>query len=314
MLTKLSENLLDAEVIMSIKFTDAYLKRIFSDDKLCILEYMSTLGIIRSEHRCQCNTSMSVIRKTRTADKYVWMCKQCRVECSIRVGSIFNGLKTDIETFFKFLILWCKTTLQNDIAYDLNVNKNTASKWCLLMRELIQNYLIENGEMLGGFDENNNPKIVEIDESLFFKRKYNRGRFINAQWVFGMVERGSTKCALFPVENRSAATLIPLIQAHVLPGSIIMSDSWAAYNQLDRDPSFQHFKINHSINFINPDDARVHTQTIENCWLHAKKQLKVQHGTKMEFMNGYLYEFIFKKKFKKKERINHLILMLRNSC
>jgi hypothetical protein len=30
-----------------------------------------------------------------------------------------------------------------------------------------------NSEKFGGYDENGQPKIVEIDEGLFFKSKYN---------------------------------------------------------------------------------------------------------------------------------------------
>jgi transposase-like protein len=74
---------------------------------------------------------------------------------------------------------------------------------------------------------------VEIDESLFGKRKHNRGqRKDNGQWVFGGVERDSGKCFLVPVEKRDAGTLLPIIFKYILPGTIIYSDKWAAYNRL----------------------------------------------------------------------------------
>jgi hypothetical protein len=76
---------------------------------------------------------------------------------------------------------------------------------------------MENREMLGGHDNAGNSIIVEIDESLFSRRKYNRGRYTEACWVFGMVERGSKKCAFFPVPNRSVAKLIPIIWTIAFP-------------------------------------------------------------------------------------------------
>ena len=43
--------------------------------------------------------------------------------------------------------------------------------------------LINNPNEVGGFDENGDPKDVEIDESLFFKRKYNSagGSYLEVQ-------------------------------------------------------------------------------------------------------------------------------------
>ena len=51
------------------------------------------------------------------------------------------------------------------------------------------------------------PVVVEIDESKFFNRKYNRGKWKEGHWVFGGIERESGKCFLLEVEDRKKPTL-----------------------------------------------------------------------------------------------------------
>jgi hypothetical protein len=54
------------------------------------------------------------------------------------------------------------------------------------------------------------------------------------------------------VAQRDAITLLPIIQRHVHPGTIVWSDIWAAYNNVqDLPPVAQHQTVNHSIEFIN---------------------------------------------------------------
>ena len=134
----------------------------------------------------------------------------------------------------------------------------------------IQDYFVENIEQIGGVDEFENSKIVEIDESIFFKRKYNR-RYLEVLNGFWRDRAGFTKHVMILVLNRSSATLILLIRQYITPGSKITTDCWAAYNLISLDQYFLRFKINHSLYFIDPKNSLIHTQTIENCWLHAKK-------------------------------------------
>ena len=82
-------------------------------------------------------------------------------------------------------------------------------------------------------------RVVEIDESKFGKRKYNRGRYKEGHWVFGGVERGSNDVFVVEVKDRSAAILLPIIQLYVKPGTTVtvISDEWRAYFRI---PSFRH--------------------------------------------------------------------------
>ena len=62
-------------------------------------------------------------------------------------------------------------------------------------------------------------RIVEIDESVFYKTKYQVGRRREHDWVFGMVERGTNKLMLVPVPDRTAATLVTIIQQYIEDGN-----------------------------------------------------------------------------------------------
>jgi len=75
-------------------------------------------------------------------------------------------------------------------------------------------------------------KTVEIDESKFGRRKYQRGHSVKGQWVFGGVERQSGEKFLIPVPARTSDTLMAIIRDWIEPGTTVISDSWAAYRNL----------------------------------------------------------------------------------
>ena len=114
--------------------------------------------------------------------------------------------------------------------------------------------------------------LWSMSTSRFFKRKYNIGCLRETQWVLGKIERGSGRCILKRIPDRSARTILPIMENHILPGSTIMTDCWASYARLDSNEFFTHLSVNHSVNFVNPEDSSINTQTIENCWMLAKKE------------------------------------------
>ena len=80
------------------------------------------------------------------------------------------------------------------------------------------------------------------------------------------------------VPNRQAAILLPIIQQHVNPGSIVHSDEWRAYTTVVALPNVaSHGTVNHSITFVDPATG-VHTQHIESYWSHTKLKLKRMKG------------------------------------
>ena len=148
--------------------------------------------------------------------------------------------------------------------------------------------------------------MVQIDESLFTKRKYERGRKVPQKWVFGACDsQPGGRCYFTIVPKRDQQTLEQCIGHWVKQGSVIVSDEWRAYRHLTEHGYF-HFTVNHSENFVNPI-TRFHTQRIEYMWA-CVKNWKRKHGYKdHNYLQDYLLEFCY--------RYNHhsdLITFMRN--
>jgi transposase-like protein len=255
---------------------------------------------------------MSYIKRNSNVDGYCWYCNQCRAYSTLRKDSVFENCRLNGKTILKIMAKYINNYEYVQIAYDLNTTRQTVSDYCELFREAVFYSYETNRELIGGVDENGSGKIVEIDESLFFKRKYNRGRIINGQWYIGGIERGSRKSFIVPVSNRNTETIMRVITENIIPGTKIITDQWRAYNSaFQRMPEYEHASVNHSISFINPNDPIVHTQNIEGLWSRSKYFLRKKTRISREEQSRYLIEFLWRYSTPKEKRINELIKLLR---
>lgn len=247
------------------------------------------------------------MRQTTPTPK-LWILQEWKKGYFCRRVTLDSGADT-------FCAYWCllPNPRHNTLLEEIKTSHSTVVDWSSFCREVCLDWVFENRRQIGG-----PGTIVEIDESKFGRRKYNRGRLVEGQWIFGGVQRGNSgNFFVVPVENRDADTLIQIIREWILPGTTIISDCWKAYNTLEHE-GFLHLRVNHSVEFVDTADSgqihldnlrklagqavSVHTQTIERKWLSLKYSIPTFGRRKYHF-EGYFAEHIFKSNFPRSRRI-----------
>lgn len=272
-----------------------------------VVDFNVNHGIFKTSTNCSKCNSICLLNR----DTLIFRChnisvvnkktkKQCTFNKSAKVGSFFERARLPLETYFKLILvlLHLKPPRQALIERELGISSHTVVDWYSFCREVFYDHIVNNSSKLGG------PlTVVEIDEAKFGKRKYNRGRRIEGQWVFGGIQRDTGKCFLVPVESRDAATLLAILKEWVLPGTTIVSDCWKAYNCLSIE-GFRHFTVNHSVTFVDPDTG-AHTNKVERNWREVRYSVP-RFGRRKAHFIGYLAEYMFKTKYPDHfERLHH---------
>jgi hypothetical protein len=118
------------------------------------------------------------------------------------------------------LILFFVLDLEVSLAgRNYKVNQQTAVDYYSMLREVCSIIILNDlaREKLGGPE-----KVVEIDETLVAKRKYDKGKPLERSdvWVVGGVERDTRRTFACPVKRRNKSTLFKLISHFVANGKV----------------------------------------------------------------------------------------------
>ena len=278
------------------------------------LQWCARRRLIRNTLICpHCQQLCRFIRYNQGIDGRRWACATCDFTKSVRDNSFFSKSHLSLEQMVILIYMWSRDSPQKDILHEADIaSEATLVDWCNFLREECETWLEFNSGEIGGMTDNGEPIVVEIDESKFFHRKYHRGQWHEGHWVFGGIERQTGNCFLVEVPDRRAETLNALIEQHILPGSHIVSDGWAAYAHIEdiRQGIYTHSVIVHQHHFVDPNDAEVHTENVENMWMRTKRKLKRQFGTSRDLFPSYLHEFVYRNKFRNEELFGNLLITI----
>ena len=254
---------------------------------------------------------MQLKERKGISDGWSWRCN-CRGNPykSVRHGSFFARAKVTLQLYILTIYLWSKTYTIKLAADNTGLTEKTIAQIYIFLREVASGQLLAVPVQLGG-----PGKIVEIDESLFrHKSKYHRGRYpANDAWVFGMVDRSSSPSVgvMEIVADRTATTLLAVLRKHVLPGTTVRSDMWAAYRGINNmGMGYIHETVNHSQNFVSPNG--VHTQAIESYWAQTKLKFKAMKGVHAKQLPSYLDEKMWRDVYAN-DSFNNIILHISNA-
>lgn len=239
-----------------------------------------------------CDRIMTEVRRTGNTDGIIYRCPNHRnTSISIRHKSFVANAHVSLHQFVLLVYLWAHRTPVTTAVSMLGISEHSIIDWYNMVREICSTYLIHHRQQIGGVGH-----VVEIDESLVARRKYNQGHLVAERWVFGGYDTTTGVGFLHIVPDRSANSLLPLIEQYIAPGSTIHSDQWAAYNgiaAIPMIPPYVHLTVNHQQNYVDPITGAT-TNHVECFWKNMKMKLKQMHGTRVELLPSHLDEFMWR--------------------
>lgn len=246
--------------------------------------YLQRKGILHARRMCARDHEMML-----SFERGRWRCskRECREEKGVRTGTWLEGSKLPIKKAVLFIYCWAhELSSVKFCERELDVGPHAVVDWSNYLREVCAAHLLQHPTVIGG------PGMtVEIDESLFVRRKNHHGRVLPQQWIFGGICRETGENFAFCVPDRSSDTLLPIIRQSIRPGSLIVSDEWQGYNHVRQH--FNHDTVNHSYYFIDPATG-AHTQNVERMWRTAKERNKRQSGTARHMLDSYMCEYMWR--------------------
>lgn len=291
---------------MTFKFNSLLeLIRYFKDEKTCY-DFLEQQIWHEGKAACpHCGSLHVYTRKSRSKNlaaqginEYKCAEKGCSKNFTPKVGTIFEGSKLPLQTWFAAIWL-CTTTSKgvssNNLAKQLGITQKSA--WFVLsrIREMLKD---NNSELLNG--------MVEADETYIGGKEKNKSKSIraanksakrhaqpidNKTPVVGLIQRGG-KVRLFPMVKTDRATLLPILESNISKDATLVTDGLPAYRGL-KNVYKQHVVVNHHKDEWT--NGEFSTNNIEGFWSQLKRGIiGVYHQTSDKHLHRYCDEYAYR--------------------
>jgi hypothetical protein len=264
------------------RFTVTDFHKTFPDDDACL----DALRDMIYPDGITCRVCLVVRLHHRRTGRKQYACDYCGTLVAPLAGTIFEKSSTPLTSWFYAMFIMSATRCgisAKQLERELGVTYKTAWRMFNQIRKLMG----EDVGMLSG--------EVEVDEAYVGGRQRGGdgrpGRYSNKTPVVGLVQRRGKITALVTPDVRRR-TVMPIIEAKVLPASMIYTDDYKVYNPL-ADRGYSHRRINHTAKVYVVGST--HTNTIEGFWSLLKNGIRgVYHSVSRKHLQSYVDEYTFR--------------------
>ena len=268
-----------------LRYTIDDFNRQFPNDDAC-LEHLKEQRFPRGIAFCeQCKQEQ---KHHRIHGRPVYACDVCLNQISPMAGTIFEHSSTSLRLWYYAMYLMASTRCgisAKQIQRETGVTYKTAWRMFKQIRSL-----------LGSDDKLEGPATVEVDEMYVGGRTKRLNATIKPKTpVLGAVERKGGRVIARVASDTKKPTLHGFIKEYVLPGSVLFTDDYPAYDGIE-GPKYRHYRVRHSGRvYVTGSRGQIHTQTIEGFWSLVKRGIGgVYHSVSTKYLQTYLDEYCFR--------------------
>jgi hypothetical protein len=120
--------------------------------------------------------------------------------------------------------------------------------------------------------------LVEIDESKVNHKKWQtQATKLTIRWMFGIFCRQTKLQVIYCIKDKSMVNIVAIMKKHVRNGSVILSDAYKSYCDLNTGTSkltqfgFYHLWTNHTYRMVHEKFPFNNTLNVERGWQDIKK-------------------------------------------
>lgn len=239
-------------------------------------------------------------------------CYACRKRFSIKVGTIFQDTKLPLRTWYA--AIWMITNhpkgiASTTLATDLGITQKTA--WFVLHRlraaartdsfnAPLSGEVAADETAIGGLEKNKHQH----------KRTPGKPGMSGKTIVMGLVQKdGEVRAGT--IERTDSNTLHSVIFAHVVPGSVLVTDEHSGYRGLGAD--YDHQTVSHTKGeYVNKSGKT--TNAVESLWALFKRQYHgTHHFISPKHLDAYVGEMCFRlnrRDLTKGDLVNSLLVQI----
>lgn len=190
-----------------------------------------------------CQTCDKVTKHHKVAPRKSYSCQYCGHHVHPTADTIYHKSSTSLKTWFHAIYLMASTRCgisAKQIERETGVTYKTAWRMFKQIRAMLQ----EDHDPFTGH--------VEADESFFGGKAKNMHKDVRARRIQGRGSVGKTavagilqrqgKVVAKVISDTEAATLVPFIEARVLPSTMVYTDELPSYNSLPSS-GYEHRRV-----------------------------------------------------------------------